>query len=83
MQKYSSNQSREYDQGVVEVLKEELMGTTKDLRRVLEVSFIICIFNKQTRHENLQEADRRRQRFGQSAPALLGKPIVYHSVRAA
>ena len=39
MQKYSSNQSREYDQGVVEVLKEELMGTTKDFRRVLEVHF--------------------------------------------
>ena len=41
MQKYASNQSREYDQGVVEVLKEELMGTTKDFRRVLEVFFFI------------------------------------------
>jgi singapore isolate B (sub-type 7) whole genome shotgun sequence assembly, scaffold_2 len=37
MQKYASAQSREYDQGVVEVLKEELMGTTKDFRKVLEV----------------------------------------------
>ena len=37
MQKYASAQSREYDQGVVEVLKEELMGTTKDFRTVLEV----------------------------------------------
>ena len=46
------------------------------------MSFIFSRINKQTRHENLQEADRRRQRFGQSAPALLGKPIVYHSVRS-
>ena len=38
MQKYASAQSREYDQGVVEVLKEELMDTTKDFRKVLEVS---------------------------------------------
>lgn len=68
MQKYSSSQSREYDQGVVEVLKEELMGTTKDFRKVLEV-----------RHENLQETDKRRQRFGGSAPDMLGKPIVYKS----
>lgn len=37
MQRYASSQSREYDQGVVEVLKEELMGTTKDFRQVLEV----------------------------------------------
>lgn len=68
MQKYSSSQSREYDQGVVEVLKEELMGTTKDFRKVLEV-----------RHENLQETDKRRQRFGGSAPDMLGKPIIYKS----
>ena len=68
MHKYASSQSREYDQGVVEVLKEELMDTTKDFRRVLEV-----------RHENLQETDKRRQRFGGSAPDLLGKPIVYQS----
>lgn len=40
MQKYASNQSRDYDQGVVEVLKEELMGTTKDFRRVLEVCYL-------------------------------------------
>ena len=68
MQKYASAQSREYDQGVVEVLKEELMDTTRDFRRMLEV-----------RHENLQETDKRRQRFGGSAPDLLGKPIVYQS----
>ena len=68
MQKYSSSQSREYDQGVVEVLKEDLMETTKDFRKVLEV-----------RHENLQETDKRRQRFGGSAPDMLGKPIVYKS----
>ena len=37
MQRYASSQSREYDQGVVEVLKEELMGATKDFRQVLEV----------------------------------------------
>ena len=37
MQRYASSQSREYDQGVVEVLKEELMGTTTDFRQVLEV----------------------------------------------
>ena len=37
MQRYASSQSREYDQGVVEVLQEELMGTTKDFRQVLEV----------------------------------------------
>ncbi|KAK8818519.1 hypothetical protein WA556_002704 [Blastocystis sp. ATCC 50177/Nand II] len=68
MQRYASSQSREYDQGVVEVLKEELMGTTKDFRQVLE-----------TRHQNLEEADKRKQRFGNTTPALLGKPIVYQS----
>lgn len=59
MQKYASAQSREYDQGVVEVLKEELMGTTKDFRKVLEVrvySFSLCrlvmrIFKRQTRED--------------------------------
>ena len=41
MQKYASAQSREYDQGVVEVLKEELMDTTKDFRKVLEVGELV------------------------------------------
>ena len=41
MQKYASAQSREYDKGVVEVLKEELMDTTKDFRKVLEVGELV------------------------------------------
>ena len=78
MQRYASSQSREYDQGVVEVLKEELMGTTKDFRQVLEVRLNEDL-DKQTRHQNLEEADKRKQRFGNTTPALLGKPIVYQS----
>ena len=46
MQKYASAQSREYDQGVVEVLKEELMGTTKDFRKVLEVREEFFLFSR-------------------------------------
>ena len=48
MHKYASSQSREYDQGVVEVLIEELMDTTRDFRRVLEV-----------RHENQEKIANR------------------------
>lgn len=48
MHKYASSQSREYDQGVVEMLIEELMDTTRDFRRVLEV-----------RHENQEKIANR------------------------
>lgn len=67
-QRATSKQSRDYSLGVVGMLKEELIGTTKDFQRVLE-----------TRHENLQMTESRRQKFGSSTPSALGKPIVYQS----